>query len=166
MTASVCKVCECDDLTHAENLGHQCLEGALSWRKAAIELGVRDTGLKNHMLKHVVAPAVAEATAEAQDHIDDLIAEARAELEQQFFIAPPDVKPLILVAIHNLEGLRYTKPSQQHLIAALKTVQEMTGMKNEQRMLLGFAKAMFGAKPTVVTIESKPQRVLEGGEKA
>lgn len=164
MAASACKVCDSDDLTHAENLGQQCLTGELSWRKAALELGVRDTGLKNHMLKHVVAPAIAEATAESEDRMYALMAEAKAELEAQFFIAPPDVKPLILVAIHNLEGLRSTKASQQHLIAALKTVQEMTGMKNEQRMLLGFAKAMFGSKPEAITIESTPLRALEGGE--
>ena len=54
------------------------------------------------------------------------------------------MKPLFAVAIRNLRGLGDTKPSQQHLIQALKTIQEMTGMKQEQRMMLQFAEAMFG----------------------
>jgi len=91
--------------------------------------------------------------------------EARQGLLEQFSFAPADVKPLILVAIQNLDGLRHTKASQQQLIAALKTVQEMTGMKNEQRMLLGFAKAMFGEeKRPVIDVRPPKLALVEGGE--
>ena len=70
-----------------------------------------------------------------------LIEEARKGLIESFALAPPDVKPLFLVAIQNLDGLRSMKPSAAELTRALKTIQEMTGMKNEQRMLLQFADA-------------------------
>lgn len=151
---SACKVCLSPLLEEIEAHGREALEGTISWRRAAANGEVTPQSLKNHMDNHVIAPAVAEAQAAQRDEMDLLIEEAKQGLLEQFYFAPPDVKPLILVAIQNLEGLRFTKPSQEALIRALKTVQEMTGMKNEQRLLLGFADAMFRQKPLKVANEA------------
>lgn len=86
----------------------------------------------------------------AEDVLDDMAAateETVTELWGLWRMAPPDAKPMYLAAIHNLRGLLATKPSQQHLMQALKTIQEMTGMKQEHRMMLSFASAMFRELP-------------------
>jgi len=142
-----CKTCGSPDQESIEELGRQALAGTLSWTKAAAQAGVTRGALQNHMAEHVVAPAIAAAESEAKSEMELLIADAKKGLMSQFYMAPDDVKPLILVAIHNLEQLPSTKPTQEQLIRSLKTIQEMTGMKNEQRMLLGFAQAMFKPKP-------------------
>lgn len=152
-----CKTCESPDQEAIEALGRQAIEGTLSWTKAAAQAGVTRGALRNHMTEHVVAPAIAEAQAAAESEMEQLIGQAKQGLLDQFYIAPDDVKPLILVAIHNLEQLPSTKPTQEQLIRSLKTIQEMTGMKNEQRMLLGFAKAMFGPTPVASTSRVLPE---------
>ncbi|MDQ2938834.1 MAG: hypothetical protein M3R67_15240 [Acidobacteriota bacterium] len=112
------------------------------------------------MESHVVAPAVAQELGRARDELDALIEQARQGLMDQFYLSPDDVKPLILVAIQNLAGLRDTKPSQESLIRALKTVQEMTGMKNEQKLMLGFAEAMWKRPPApVIDVREKPKEL-------
>jgi len=63
------------------------------------------------------------------------------------------VKPLYATAIRNLRGLMETKPSQQHLIAALKGIHEITGMRMEQQMMLAFGQKMFGAPQETVKVE-------------
>lgn len=163
-----CSICGADSRDEMEELGRQALAGELSWRKASFAAGgVNPTSLKNHMLRHVVAPEVAEAEEQARDEMDALIDEAKQGLMEQFYVAPPDVKPLILVAIQNLDALRATRPSQDNLIKALKTIQEMTGMKNEQRLMLGFAKAMFSkqvaATSEPVAVESREVPALPVG---
>ncbi len=114
------------------------------------------------MDRHVIAPAIKAAEDEAADEMTKLIAEAKQGLTEQFWFAPADVRPLILVAIHNLEGLRNTKTSQETLVKSLKTIQEMTGMKNEQRMLLGFAQAMF--KPKALEVIDVPALAVGDGD--
>lgn len=161
MASIACKACAADDIQMLEAIGNKALWGALSWRAAAGQAGVRPDTLKNHMEKHVVLEAVREAQAAEADRLDEMIAEARAGLEQQFYLAADDVKPLVLVAIQNLEGLRLTKPSQETLIKALKTIQEMTGMKNEQRLMLEYANKMFGQKPIEVNSTNTPVRAIE-----
>lgn len=94
------------------------------------------------MEKHYVEAIVRGA----EEELDALIAEAVVDLHDAMRMAPPEVKPLYAAAIVNLRGLKDTKPSQQHLIQSLKTIQEMTGMRQEQRMMLTFAEAMFQKK--------------------
>lgn len=173
MAAVRCLVCLAADIEMLEARGAEALEaertkapGGLSWRRAVEGTAIRGEQLKNHMLKHVVQPEIQAATDEHDEHMRALIEEAKADLEAQFRIAPADVKPLILVAIHNLDFLRLTKPSAENLIKALKTVQEMTGMKNEQRMLLAFGQAKFGKKaevaaPAAIAVESTQTIVRE-----
>jgi len=115
--------------------------------------GLRHESLKNHMEKHVVAVAAAEADSAAQELMRDYIERSREELLEQFEVVPADIKPLILVAVQNLDGLLLTKPSMETLIKALKTIQEMTGMKQEQRMLLEMSRGARRAKP----IKVKPE---------
>lgn len=138
--AVTCRVCTADNQDEVEAVGLKALAGELSWRAAGREVGWSNyASIKTHMERHYVA----EQVRVANDDMDRLIAESVRELQNQFVLAPPEVKPLLLAAIHNVQELRNTKPSQQHLIQALKTVQEMTGMKQEQRMMVLFAKAMF-----------------------
>ena len=126
----------------------------MSWREASREAGVPHyQSLQTHMHKHYTA-AVIEAAA---DELDALIADAAVELRTQMQSAPAEVKPLYAAAIVNLKGLKSTKPSQAHLIQSLKTIQEMTGMRNEQRMLLTFMDQMF--PKAVSTVPERPMLV-------
>lgn len=140
---NVCKACNHEDRDLIEEYGRGVMEGRGSWRQGREKFGLHPQSFKTHMEKHVVAPQVDALNAEVDSAMDRLVNEARQGLMEQFRMASDDVKPLVLVAIHNLDGLRNTKTSQENLVRSLKTIQEMTGMKNEQRMLLGFANAMF-----------------------
>jgi len=158
-----CSICSHLEQEGLEEAGNRALAGDISWRAAAALFDVRSPALKLHMEKHVLAPEVAAAQAELTEEMDALIQEAKEGLLEQFRISPADVKPLILVAIQNLDGLRNTKPSMETLIRALKTVQEMTGMKSQQRLMVDFAKAMFPApKPEVLKVENLADRPALG----
>lgn len=151
MGTTTCKTCLADNQEEQEALGLLAMSGEISWREAVRRLGLgHHAPLQNHMRQHYVVAR----QAEVEDDFDKLVKEATADLMTQFSLAPPEVKPLILAAIHNIRELRDTKPSQQHLIMALKTIQEMTGMKQEQRMMLLFAEKMFGE---VASTEDLPQ---------
>lgn len=148
-----CKTCLADNQSEQEAMGLLAMAGEISWREAVRRLGLNHHApLQNHMRNHYV---VAQQQV-VDDDFDKLVAEATADLQQQFVLAPPEVKPLILAAIHNIRELRSTKPSQQHLIMALKTIQEMTGMKQEQRMMLLFAEKMFGEVPSAEDLPQLP----------
>lgn len=152
---SVCKTCNHPQRDAAEAYGLEVLAGRGSWRKAKELFDLHPQSFKAHMERHVVAPAERKRDEEVDSMFESLVGEARDGLMAQFYLASDDVKPLILIAIHNLEGLQNTKTSQENLVRSLKTVQEMTGMKNEQRMLLSFAQAMFN-KPAAVESKSLP----------
>ncbi len=140
--ATRCQVCLAPNQSAIEAVGERALRGDLSWRAAAREAGMEDryASLKTHMESHFVEAQVREV----EDEMEVAIKDAVQDLYRQMRSAPAEVKPLYAAAIRNLQGLRDTKPSQQHLIAALKTIQEMTGMRQEQRLMLHFAEAMFG----------------------
>jgi len=135
-----CQVCLHDERDALEGVGRQALAGALSWREASRQTGVPHMSLKNHMEKHFVA----EAAAEANEALNEDIAKTIRELRQKAALAPVEVQPFYFVAIKNLEGLSDTKASQQHLLAALKGIHEVTGMRMEQQVLLAFAAQHFG----------------------
>lgn len=155
-----CKTCSATNQDELEAVGLRALSGEISWAEAARLAGfTRQQALQNHMEKHYVTAVVEEA----KDELDGLIAEAVVDLQQAMRLAPPEVKPLYAAAIVNLRGLAQTKPSQQHLIQALKTIQEMTGMRQEQRMMLVYAEQMFGEllpTPSVIEIEAVSDAVL------
>lgn len=143
MSVDRCSVCNADNRDFLEELGQAALDGATSWRAAAREAGLsHHQGLKNHMEKHFAAPASAEEMV--LEAISGDLAEMVEELKAQARLAPPEIAPFYAVAIRNLAGLAETKPSQQHLIQALKAIHEVTGMKMEQRLMLEFAKHQFG----------------------
>lgn len=154
---AMCKVCSSMNSESIEEVGTRAVEGVISWRAAERELAalghvVARASLQNHMETHYFDKEVREVESE----FDAAIAEGVADLFQAMRFAPPEVKPLYAAAIRNLQGLKDTKPSQQHLIMALKTIQEMTGMKQEQRMLLQFAEQMFheiAARPEASVID-------------
>lgn len=137
--------------------GLRARAGEISWREAAELAGLRyHQPLKTHMDKHyvdVVQVEVRNAIASAEAEFDGLVNESILGLQEQMRLAPPEVKPLYAVAIQNLGQLKQTKGSQQNLISALKTIQEMTGMRQGQRLMLQFAEAMFAE------VEAKKERV-------
>lgn len=144
---AVCAVCASENQEEIERYGLLALQGAWndelgrpwSFTGVAKKLNLYPQSLKNHMVKHYTS-AVA---ADMEDELSRLMAEAEADLLQQFAAAPAEVRPLYLVAIQNLRGLKETKASQQNLINALKTIQEVTGMKSQQAVMLGFARHAF-----------------------
>lgn len=143
MTA--CKVCLSTQSDAIEAEGLRATNGEISWRLATRNLddagfSILRSSLQNHMENHYTANEIRVV----EEEFDAAIREGVADLFAAMRHAPPEVKPLYAAAIRNLQGLRDTKPSQQHLIMSLKTIQEMTGMKQEQRMLLQFAEQMFG----------------------
>lgn len=145
--SSTCKTCNAPDQEHIEAIGLKAMEGRISWNQAMKSLGWTNVApLKNHMTYHFVAPEEREL-AEVEDQFQESIDEAVSDLFVQMRMAAPEVKPLYATAIQNLRGLRDTKPSQQSLILAMKTIQEMTGMKQEQRLLVQFAEHMFRELP-------------------
>lgn len=142
--ATTCKICLDPDTALIEEFGREAEAGTYSWREAERRLAARGTpftrrSLVTHMQKHVAA---AEEKL-VDDEFDRQIEMAVEDLFRAMRHAPAEVKPMYLAAIRNARGLKDTKPSQQHLIMALKSIQEMTGMKQEQRMMLVFAEAMF-----------------------
>lgn len=147
--SATCGVCNSDRLEEIEALCQQTTDfgGNLSWREVARKLEwSHHTPLKNHMAKHWVAEASPTQLATAE--FEDLIADNIRELSVQLRLAPPEVKPFYAIAIQNLTGLASTKPSQANLVAALKAIHEVTGMKMEQRLMFEFARAAFpGAQP-------------------
>ena len=143
MPSIPCKTCTAENQDELEAVGLRAMAGEISWREAGRLIGwTRHQALQTHMNNHYVAGVVQDAV----DELDSMIAEAVADLSVAMRMAPAEVKPLYAAAIVNLKGLKSTKPSQQHLIQALKTIQEMTGMRQEQRMMLAYAEEMFGTK--------------------
>lgn len=142
---AMCVVCQSPERESIEALGLQAAKGELSWSEAARQAGLSThKRLQNHMGRHYTEAM----SAEVEDSLDQMIAVAISELNDQFLMAPPEVKPLYAAAIVNLRGLKSTNPSQQHLIMALRTIQELTGMKQEQRLMLAFAERMFQQVPS------------------
>lgn len=149
-----CSICAADNQEELETLGLQALAGHLSFRQAAIQGGMKyPQSLSTHMKKHYVG-AVEQRAAEVASGYDALVNESVMELQREMSFAPPELKPLYAVAIQNLVGLRETKPSQQHLIAALKAIYDIRGMKLEQALLLDYAKNFAIEAPSA-------QRALE-----
>lgn len=150
MAASNCGICNSDRTEDIETLALEAMEGRLSWREVARQLGLgHHQPLKNHMERHYVAPASPQEQALQEWPV--LVASTIEELSDQLRFAPTEVKPFYLVAIQNLKGLDVTKPSQSNLINALKAIHEVTGMKMEQRMMLAFAAEMFGTPEVEAT---------------
>jgi len=146
---TTCGVCKSDRLEELEDLAVEAVEGRLSWREVARQLGLgHHQSLKNHMERHWTAPLA--PTEQALQEWPQLVAQTIQELSDQMRFAPIEVKPFYLIAIQNLKGLDLTKPSQANLINSLKAIHEVTGMKMEQRMMLAFAQEMFESSPAEV----------------
>lgn len=156
---SACGICTHDDQEALEELGLEAKNGKRSWSSAAREAGLtHHVSLKNHMLKHWEEP-IPESDV-VLDELDPAIATAMRELQEAMEYAPVEVKPLYAIAIRNLKGLLQTKPSQSNLITALKAIHEITGMKMEQKLMLGFAARMFPGQNATAAIE-KGQEYIE-----
>lgn len=141
--ADRCTVCNADNRDFLEELGQQALDGATSWRAATRDAGLTShQSFKNHMEKHYATPSTSEELV--MEGMTGALATMVEELKANARLAPPEIAPFYAVAIRNLAGLEETKPSQQHLIQALKAIHEVTGMKMEQRLMLEFAKHQFG----------------------
>ena len=139
---AACKICS---HPQREELESECLEaqaGTKSWRSIfmAFELSGNPASLKNHMDKHY-SPVLDSVSSDFKE----LVAECVEGLKELLAMAPPELKPLYLTAIKNTLGLANTQPSQQNLINAMKVIQEVAGMKQEQRFMLEYAKHAFPA---------------------
>lgn len=149
-----CKTCEAHNQEEQEAAGLLALNGEIPWSEVARRFDLPNIkGIQNHMARHYVAPP--SEVEQVLTEFDSLLAESVQELIEQMRVAPAEVKPLYAVAIQNLQGINQTKPSQQHLINALKGIHEVTGMRMEQRLMLDFAKHHFGlgAGEAVAAIE-------------
>lgn len=149
-----CSICQNSDVGIINSYGLKASHGDLTWAEAARQAGLTGGKPAMKLRKHMENHYVNVAATEVGEALDRMILEGVAALEEQFSMAPPEVKPLYAAAILNLRGLKDTKPSQQHLILALRTIQELTGMKSEQRILMAFAQRMFkevgtGAQPAI-----------------
>lgn len=142
-----CAVCTAENTEAQEAVGLLVLDGEISWREAARRLELpHGKGLQNHMDRHYEPPGSAEQQgieARLELRYRQQIAQAVEGLLDKMEVAPAEVKPLYATAIKNLRELDATKASQQQLVAALKAVHEITGMKMGQQMLLQFAQAAF-----------------------
>lgn len=167
-----CITCHHDQKADVEADGVLAIRGTISWAEAARRWGYNNhKTLKRHMENHWKSPEE-EGRERAEDELLDTIVSAERELLDLAAVSPPQVKPLYLTAARNMRSLLDTKPSQQNLIAALKTAQEITGMKAQHQLLLAageamFAKAELGAeKPAPKrppAIEAPSEEVVEHG---
>lgn len=133
-------------MARVEAIGIEVLDGRRSWKSAAKDANLASyISLRTHMANHYVAPRAASDIV--LDEMDPSVAAAMRDLQEAMEYAPVEVKPLYAVAIRNLRGLMETKPSQSNLITALKAIHEITGMKMEQKLMLGFANKMFNVGP-------------------
>lgn len=138
-----CKVCNAENTEEQEAVALLAVNREIPWEEARRRLGLPNyKGLQNHMAKHWVAPP--SEVELALSEFDELVGLTIEELTEQWRFAPPEVKPFYAIAIKNLSGLDMTKPSQQNLVNALKAIHEVTGMKQEQRLMLEFARHQFG----------------------
>ena len=163
---SACAVCNADDIEDIEEVGHLALAGGISWSEASRRTGRTLQSLKNHMLRHVVAVAESEKesfSAKVEDDLDVEIEKSAAELLQQARLAPPELKAFYLAAVKNLRELKNTKPSQQHLLAALKGIHEVTGMSLQNQMMMRFMQVGFEPAPKQVESTHTPIRELPSG---
>jgi len=151
MATTKCAVCLSDDQEAIEEQGLMALAGDLSWRKAALAAGTHPSGsgLRNHMEKHWQTAAEAVAEGEMVDRLDLAIADTVALLYEDHARAASDQQALILVAIHNLQGLRRTKPSQSGVVVPLKTVHEIEQAKAGTNLLQAFADRKFNRAPVL-----------------
>lgn len=146
---SQCAVCNAEDIDELEEVGRQAMAGDISWRKAAEVSGRTRQSLKTHMESHVLA----QVEKSANDEFEAMVEQAISELAIKFASAPPELKADYLVAMHNLRGLKDTKPSQQNLIAAMRAVNEVIQMKQNTALMFQFARAAFNAAPKPAELE-------------
>jgi hypothetical protein len=139
-----CATCNAENQAELEAAALEVMAGSRSWRSLAREFDLTHaTGVRNHMERHYTSVRAA-GNAVQRSEVEDLTRQTIDELTEQMSRAPAEVKPFYAVAIQNMRGLADTKPSQQHLINALKAIHEVTGMKMEQRLMLQFAQHQFG----------------------
>jgi hypothetical protein len=140
---STCKVCDSPDIDGIEADGLLAVKGQIPWAEVARRWDLtHHKGVQNHMARHYMPPPSADQ--EFSEQFDPLVSASVEELAEAMKWAPAEVKPFYAIAIQNLRGLADTKPSQQHLINALKAIHEVTGMKMEQQLMLQFAERKFG----------------------
>jgi len=139
---ALCAVCTSKDQREIEEVGLKALSGEISWREAARQTELTHANLKRHMENDYVARVWREEKTE----FGELVESVEASLKVYLRTVPDDTKPLVLIAIHNLRGLEDTPVSQKNLIDTLKTVQQMTGLKTENRLMLQFAQQMGANK--------------------
>lgn len=158
---AACKVCNAPNRDAIEALGREALDGTRSWRSCADPAkggfdGLNHTSLKNHMEKHFVS----ETQREIEDEWKSMVGETIEELKLKMAQVAPELRGYYVVMVQNLQGLLDTKPSQENLLKAMKFLQEATGMKQQQQLLLDYLKA-FKSAPKPRAVESASEVVEE-----
>lgn len=148
---TLCKCCNLPTQARLEleRKGQLAADKFISW--ASIQLEFAEYGISMKSLRNHCANHLQRSEAKGTSALAGIIEGAVAELLQAASVAPPDLKPLFAVAAFNLANLEKTQVSQGNLVAALKSIYEITGMKADQRIKLEMARHAFPA--------AKPERV-------
>jgi hypothetical protein len=84
----------------------------------------------------------------------------RDKIVEQMQAAPsPMLAAGYMVILHNLEGIKHSKPSPETLLRAITAVGKLGGLSTDQEMLLAYMEAaeragQFGAKPDLRVVGS------------
>lgn len=163
-TCRICNNTEPELRKKLEFQGALCLKGAQTWRGAIREAGDESYSgqqLKNHMTKHVKVVQDVGDIAKNESTLKQRIQFTIQGLLAKMVTAPVELQPLYAVAVHNLMRIEETQPSQANLIKALDTIQQITGMKMQQAMLLQFATAAFQEAAIEVIEVPEPKAEIE-----
>jgi len=83
------------------------------------------------------------------EHVAELLDRLRVEAES----APPTVAAFYYILIHQMKGLDKMKADPGTAIKAAEAITRVTGMRQQQQILLAFASARFGAPPPLEPVD-------------
>jgi hypothetical protein len=150
-----CRICVSPNRVYIERLKESGKSYTEMARLVEAEFGERiyTRSFTVHFTKHVKVETAAYMTG------------LKEALQHEMELAPPTIAPLYALALRNLEGLEDTKPSQEHLIRALKAIHEITGLRLQQHMLVAFARErskLAGADDSAGALPSQSTGGTEG----
>ena len=100
------------------------------------------------------------------DPFEESQAQLVEDLHREMAMAPPTVQPLYMVLIRQLDGIKGMKPSADSVIKAATAIAQITGMRQQQALLLAYADRAFnaGSRPAPTPVPATTvRRALEPG---
>jgi len=88
------------------------------------------------------------------------------ELHHEMQMAPPTVKTLYMLLIRQIDGIKNAKPSADAIVKTTTAIAQITGMRQQQALLLAYADKMFSGTsraPAVQPSTTVVRRALEPG---